>query len=37
MVARFAFSIAVPWVVAVNHIRGRFSAKPLSNWQNVQG
>jgi glycosyltransferase involved in cell wall biosynthesis len=37
MVARFAFSIAVPWVVAANQIRGRFSAKPLSNWQNVQG
>ena len=37
VVARFAFSIAVPWVVAVNQIRGRFSAKPLSNWQNVQG
>lgn len=35
--ARFAFSVAVPWVVAVNQIRGRFSAKPLSNWQNVQG
>lgn len=34
--ARFAFSVAVPWVVAVNQIRGRFSNRPLSNWQNVQ-
>lgn len=37
VVARFVFSVAVPWVVAVSQIRGRFSAKPLSNWQNVQG
>ena len=35
ILARFAFSAAVPWVVAVNQIRGRFSAKPLTNWQNV--
>ncbi|HZP03297.1 MAG TPA: glycosyltransferase [Terracidiphilus sp.] len=33
--ARFAFSVAVPWIVAVNQIRGRFSAKPLTNRQNV--
>ncbi len=37
VLARFAFSVAVPWVVAVNQIRGRFSRKPLSNWQNVRG
>lgn len=37
VLARFAFSVAVPWVVAVSQIRGRFSARPLSNWQNVQG
>lgn len=34
VLARFAFSVAVPWLVAVNQIRGRFSAKPLTNWQN---
>ena len=34
VLARFAFSIVVPWLVAVNQIRGRFSAKPLTNWQN---
>ena len=33
--ARFAFSIAVPWVVAVNQVRGRFSSRPLTNWQNA--
>jgi hypothetical protein len=33
--ARFVFSVAVPWVVAVNQLRGRFSAKPLTNRQNV--
>ena len=37
MAARFAFSVSVPWIVAVSQLRGRFSAKPLSNWQNVQG
>jgi glycosyltransferase involved in cell wall biosynthesis len=35
VLARFAFSVAVPWVVAVNQIRGRFSSKPLTNWQNA--
>jgi glycosyltransferase involved in cell wall biosynthesis len=35
ILARFAFSIAVPWIVAVNQIRGRFSARPLTNWQNA--
>jgi glycosyltransferase involved in cell wall biosynthesis len=32
--ARFIFSVAVPWVVAVNHIKGLFISKPLTNWQN---
>lgn len=36
-VARFRFSVAVPWIVAVNQIRGRFSARPLTNWQNATG
>lgn len=35
ILARFAFSLAVPWVVAVNHIHGLFSTKPLTNWQNT--
>jgi glycosyltransferase involved in cell wall biosynthesis len=35
VLARFAFSVAIPWVVAVNHLRGLFSAKPLSNRQNL--
>jgi hypothetical protein len=33
--ARFVFSLAIPWVVAVNHLRGLFSSKPLSNRQNL--
>ncbi|HVU47054.1 MAG TPA: glycosyltransferase [Terracidiphilus sp.] len=33
--ARFIFSVAVPWIVAVNQIRGRFSSRPLTNWQNA--
>jgi len=37
VLARFAFSFAVPWIVAVNQTRGRFSSRPLSNRQNVQG
>jgi hypothetical protein len=32
--ARFVFSLAVPWVVAMNQIRGRFREKPQSNRQN---
>lgn len=32
--ARFAFSLAVPWVVAANHIRGLLTKKPLTNRQN---
>ncbi len=35
VLARFAFSVAVPWVVAVNQVRGRFTKKPLSNRQNA--
>jgi hypothetical protein len=27
--------VAVPWVVAVNQVRGRFTKKPLSNRQNA--
>lgn len=34
ILARFAFSIAVPWIVAVNQIRGRFSGERLTNMQN---
>lgn len=34
VMARFAFSVVVPWLVAINQIRGRLSAKPLTNWQN---
>ena len=33
--ARFIFSVSVPWVVAVNQIRGRFSTERLTNKQNV--
>jgi glycosyltransferase involved in cell wall biosynthesis len=33
--ARFVFSVAVPWVVATNQMRGRFSSKPLTNRQNT--
>ena len=29
--ARFVFSVAVPWVVAINHIKGLFISKPLTN------
>lgn len=35
ILARFAFSVAVPWVVAINHIHGLFSTKALSNCQNA--
>lgn len=34
LVARFAFSVAVPWVVAVNQIRGLFTRQALTNRQN---
>jgi glycosyltransferase involved in cell wall biosynthesis len=32
--ARFLFSIMVPWIVAGNQIYGSFTTKKLSNWQN---
>jgi hypothetical protein len=32
--ARFVFSVAVPWVVAANHIKGLFTSEQLTNWQN---
>jgi glycosyltransferase involved in cell wall biosynthesis len=35
VLARFAFSVAVPWVVAVNQMRGRFTKQPLTNRQNA--
>lgn len=35
VLARFLFSIAVPWIVAVNQIRGRFSSERLTNKQNA--
>lgn len=35
VLARFAFAVAVPWIVAVNQFRGRLSKTPLSNRQNV--
>ena len=35
ILARLAFSVAVPWIVAVNQIRGRLSAERLTNRQNA--
>jgi glycosyltransferase involved in cell wall biosynthesis len=35
ILARFAFSIAVPWIVAVNQIRGHFTTERLTNKQNA--
>lgn len=35
MLARFAFSVAVPWIVAANQIRGRFTSTPATNRQNA--
>ncbi len=32
--ARFVFSVSVPWVVAINQIKGLFITTPLTNWQN---
>lgn len=34
ILARFAFSLAVPWIVAANHIRGLVVTEQLSNPQN---
>jgi len=33
--ARFAFSVAVPWVVAVNQAKGRLRPERQTNWQNA--
>jgi len=35
VLARYAFSVAVPWVVAVNQIRGLFRTEALTNRQNA--
>lgn len=35
VLARFLFSIAAPWIVAVNQIRGRLSSERLTNKQNT--
>jgi glycosyltransferase involved in cell wall biosynthesis len=35
VLARFVFSLAVPWVVAANHARGLISKQKLTNKQNV--
>ena len=35
ILARFVFSLAVPWIVATNQIRGRFSSERLTNKQNA--
>jgi glycosyltransferase involved in cell wall biosynthesis len=35
VLARFAFSVAVPWVVAVNHIYGLFTTQKQTNRQNA--
>ena len=34
VLARFAFSLAVPWIVAVNHTYGLFRKERQTNWQN---
>lgn len=36
VLARFVFSVAVPWVVAANHIYGLFSTKQQTNKQNSE-
>jgi glycosyltransferase involved in cell wall biosynthesis len=35
VLARFAFSVAVPWIVAANQIRGRFTKEQQTNRQNA--
>ena len=35
ILARFAFAVAVPWIVTVNQLRGRLSKQQLSNRQNI--
>ena len=34
ILARLAFSLAVPWIVAANHARGLLRPQPPANWQN---
>jgi glycosyltransferase involved in cell wall biosynthesis len=36
LLARFAFSLVVPWIVAVNQIRGSRTQKPPANRQNLE-
>jgi len=36
VLARFVFSVAVPWVVAANHVYGLFSTKQQTNKQNEE-
>lgn len=36
LLARFAFSLVVPWIVAVNQIRGSRTQKPPPNRQNLE-
>jgi glycosyltransferase involved in cell wall biosynthesis len=35
LLARFLFSVLVPWIVAFNHLRGRFTKKEPGNRQNL--
>jgi len=35
LLARFVFSIAVPWIIAANHLRGGLTKKSLANPQNT--
>jgi glycosyltransferase involved in cell wall biosynthesis len=35
LLARLAFSIAVPWIITVNHVRGALTKKSLVNPQNA--
>ena len=36
LLARFAFSLVVPWIVAVNQIRGSYVPRPPANRQNLE-
>jgi glycosyltransferase involved in cell wall biosynthesis len=35
--ARLVFSLLVPWIVAVNQMRGKLTGTMRANWQNLQG
>jgi hypothetical protein len=35
LLARFVFSLAVPWIIAANQIRGAVTKKNLANPQNT--